>query len=122
MSYTIDYKDSKVLVTFDEDLKEGEITTAFLEIVDVIDIKDIKHIIFDCSRAKNYTYPKDFKTRVQVVTRFSTSWNSNINIIFVATNPQVIYMVNGFINHDDDLKWKYHLFENLENALVYCNS
>ena len=60
--------------------------------------------------AKDYTFPKDYMTRVKVVTHFSTTWNSKINIIFVSTNPQISHMVNGFINHDDDLKWKYHLF------------
>lgn len=122
MSFNLDFLDDKAIATFNEDLKEGEITTAFLEIVDTINIKELKHIIFDCSKAKDYTFPKDYMTRVKVVTHFSTTWNENINIIFVSTNPQVIHMVNGFINHDDDLKWKYHLFENLDMALSFINS
>lgn len=121
MSFKIDFLDSKVIATFSEDLKEGEITTAFLEIVDTIDIKEISHIIFDCSKAIDYAFPKDYMTRVKVVTHFSTAWNSNVNMIFVTTNSQVKYMVTGFMNHDEDLKWTYHLFENLKEALDWCD-
>ena len=40
MSYKIDFLENKVITTFNDDLKEGEITTAFLEIVDTINIKE----------------------------------------------------------------------------------
>ena len=56
-------------------------------------------------------------TKVKVVTQFSTAWNADINMLFVATNKQVRHMVNGFMNHYDDLKWKYHLFENINETL-----
>lgn len=121
MSYLLNFFDKKAIATFSEDLKEGEITDAFLEIVDTINIKEINHIIFDCSKAIDYTYPKDYMTRVKLVTQFSTTWNTDINIIFVATNKQVRYMATGFINHDDDLKWKYHLFENMKEAIAFTN-
>lgn len=121
MSYILNFFDEKAIASFSEDVKEGELTLAFLEIVDTINIKEIKHIIFDCSLAIDYTFPKDYMTRVKVVTQFSTAWNSNINIIFVATNEQVRYMAKGFINHSEDLKWKYHLFEKMSEANEFCD-
>jgi hypothetical protein len=117
----LNFIDKKAIATFSKDLKEGEITAAFLEIVDTINIKEINHIIFDCSSAVDYTHPKDYMTRVKLVTQFSTAWNTDINIIFVATNLQVRHMATGFMNHYDDLKWKYHLFESLSEALKLSN-
>lgn len=117
MSYILNFSNKKVITTFSNDVKEGELTAAFLEIIDTINIKEINHIIFDFSKAIDYSYPKDYMTKVKVVTQFSTAWNANINMIFVATNKQVRHMVNGFMNHYDDLKWKYHLFENINEAL-----
>ncbi|PHR72243.1 MAG: hypothetical protein COA67_05405 [Lutibacter sp.] len=121
MGFKINFIDKKTVATFSKDLKEGEITAAFLEIVDTINIKEINHMIFDCSKAVDYTSPKDYMTRVKVVTQFSTAWNADINMLFVATNTQVRQMVTGFMNHYDDLKWKYHLFEKISEAHDFCD-
>lgn len=121
MSYILKFYDKKIITTFSEGVKEGELTAAFLEIIDTINIKDVNHLIFDFSKAIDYTYPTNYMTKVKVVTQFSTAWNSDINMIFVATNIQVRHMVTGFINHDKDLKWKYSLFEKLEEALLFSN-
>ena len=64
MSFKIAFLEKKIVVTFNKDLKEGEITTAFLEIIDTIDIKEVNHLIFDCSKALDYTYPTDYMTRI----------------------------------------------------------
>jgi hypothetical protein len=60
-------------------------------------------------------------TKIKVFTQFSIEWNANINVIFVATNVQVRRMAIGLMNHYDDLKWKYHLFENISDAYNLCN-
>jgi len=121
MSFKIDFLEKKIVVTFSKDLKEGEITTAFLEIIDTINIKEVDHLIFDCSKALDYSYPIDYMTRIKVLTQFSIEWNADINVIFVATNLQVRHMVKGLINHYDDLKWKYHLFKDISDAHSLCN-
>jgi hypothetical protein len=121
MSFKIDFLGKKIIATFSKDLKEGELTTAFIEIVDTINIKEVNHIIFDCSKALDYNYPSDYMTRTKVITQFSTAWNADVKVIFVATNLQVRQMALGLVNHYDDLEWTYHLFENISDAHRLCN-
>lgn len=118
MNYKIDFLDTDIFVSFN-DLKEDEIIDAFIEITDTIDIKKIKNIIFDCTNATNYTSPKNYLKKAKIVTLFSVEWNSKITIVFVATNPIVRKMVSDFINHKDILKWKYMLFDDLDQALSW---
>ena len=113
MPYKINILDKKATATFNDTAAKHEITNAFLEIVDTVDVKELNFIIFDCSKVVNYSIPADYIWRVKVLTRFSESWNENITIIFVATNSEIRYMVKTYIDRSD-LKWDYHLFENLE--------
>lgn len=116
MSYKINYLDNKAIVTFTNIIEEKGITKAFLEIVDTISIEKLNYIIFDCANVITYTIPADYMTRVKVLTHFSTSWNPNIAILFITTHPEIISMVTGFINHNDDLKWGYYLFDDMRSA------
>lgn len=121
MGFKINILDKKATVTFNETAEENEITNAFLEVVDTISIKKLNYIIFDCTNVINYAVPADYMARVKVVTHFSTAWNSNITIIFVATNSEIRFMATAFINHTEDLKWNYMLFDNLEETLKWCD-
>ena len=121
MSCKIDYSKDKVIATFGEKIKESEITETFLKIIDTINIININAIIFDCSKTINYTIPAGYMSRVRVVTRFSTTWNSILDFIYVTTNKEIIHMMTDIMNHDQDLKWKYHLFEKKEEALQFLN-
>ena len=121
MSSKIDFLKSKVIATFGERIEESEITDTFLKIIDTIDIKSINAIIFDCCKTIDYTIPADYMSRVRVVTQFSTTWNSKIDFIYVTTNKEIIHMMSDIMNHDQDLKWKYHIFENLEGALQFLD-
>lgn len=116
MGFKINYSDKKAIVIFNDKAEENEITNAFLEIVETISIKKLNYIIFDCTNVISYYVPADYLTRVRVLTRFSTAWNSDINIIFIATNSEIRFMVNGFINLGDDLQWEYYLFDDMESA------
>lgn len=121
MSYNIDFIKNKAIITFSETAEENEITHAFLEVVDTIDIKKLNCILFDCTKVINYAIPADYMSRVKVVTKFSTAWNSDVHIIFIATNSEIRYMAEGFINHSEDLKWKYYLFDNLADVQKLCD-
>jgi hypothetical protein len=121
MSYKIDYSKDKVIATFGEKIKESEITETFIEIIDTINIININAIIFDCSKTIDYTSPADYMSRVLVLTRFSTTWNSKLDFICVTTNKEIILMMTDIMNHDQDLKWKYLLFEKKEEALQFLN-
>ena len=121
MPFEINIIDKRATATFNDTAAENEITNAFLEIVDTISIKKLNYIIFDCTEVINYVIPSDYMRRVKVVTHFSTSWNSEVTIIFVATNSEIRYMATAFMNHSEDLKWEYELFENLEETLKWCD-
>lgn len=121
MSFKINILERRAFITFNDTAEENEITNAFLEVVDNISINKLNYIIFDCTNVINYAVPADHMARVKVVTHFSTAWNSNIAIIFIATNSEIRYMATAFINHNEDLKWKYLLFENLNETLKWCN-
>jgi hypothetical protein len=121
MNYKIDYSKDKVIATFGEKIKESEITETFIEIIDTINIININAIIFDCSKTIDYRIPPDYMSRVVVLTQFSTTWNSKLDVICVTTNKEIILMMTDIMNHDQDLKWKYLLFEKKEEALQFLN-
>ena len=114
MPYKINILDKKATATFNDTAAKHEITNAFLEIVDTVDVKELHFIVFDCSEVVNYLIPADYLWRVKVLTRFSESWNPNITIIFVATNSEIQFMAKAYMNLSENLKWDYKLFENLE--------
>ncbi len=116
MSFTLKYYPKKVIATFKNTVAYLELTRAFVEIVETVDIKKLSFIIFDFTKITSYTIPEDYLERVKFVTRFSVSWNSNIDIIFIATNPNVRHMATAYVNHKDNLKWKYHLFKDMETV------
>ncbi len=116
MSFKINFSKKKATVIFNNSAEENEITNAFLEIVETVSIKKLTYIIFDCSEVVSYSIPADYLTRVKVLTRFSTAWNSDINIIFIATNSEIRRMATDFINLGDDLKWEYFLFDDMEST------
>ncbi|PCI11390.1 MAG: hypothetical protein COB73_02185 [Flavobacteriaceae bacterium] len=116
MSFTIKYYPKIAIATFKSEVKSLEPTNAFVELVETGNIKKIDYIIFDFTDITAYTVPEDYMERVKFVTEFSVSWNSNIDVIIIATNPEIRFMITAYINHKDNLKWKYHLFNDMESA------
>ncbi len=116
MSFKIDFSERKVTSTFNNIVKENEIKNAFLQIVETIDIKKIDYLVLDFTGIISYTIPKDYMNILKTVTHFSTTWNSEIDIIVIATNPEIRAVVNGIIKHSAEFKWGYHLFDDLETV------
>jgi len=121
MSYKINYFEKKVIATFKSDIGESDIKKAFLEVVENSNIKKLKSIIFDYTNITSYTITNDFVNTVKIYTRFSTAWNENINAIAVATNENIKNINLELAKHKDKLIWNYMLFENLDEALKWCN-
>lgn len=121
MPFKINFLDKKATATFNDTAAKHEITNAFLEIVDTVNVKKLNYIVFDCTQVINYIIPADYKWRVKVLTRFSESWNPDITIIFVATNSEIRFMVKAFMDLSKDLKWDYKLFKNLEELDKWFN-
>ena len=121
MPFKINFLDKKATATFNDTAAKHEITNAFLEIVDTVNVKKLNFIVFDCTQVINYIIPADYKWRVKVLTRFSESWNPDITIIFVATNSEIRFMVKAFMDLSKDLKWDYKLFKNLKELDKWFN-
>ena len=121
MSYTIDFLDKKVVATFSGDIEGEEIENAFVNVIENGDIKKLKSIIFNYSNVTSYTVPENFLETVKAFTRFSTSWNKNINAIAVGTNETLKKVNKKLAEHKKELVWSYLHFENLESALSWCN-
>lgn len=119
MSYTLDYYPKKVIATFKNDIELLEISKAFLEVIETVSIINLNYLVFNLTNITSYTIPDNPLERLKLITQFSTAWNSNITVIFVATNSEIKHMVTGFMIHsqsNDDIHWQYHLFEDMESA------
>jgi len=116
MSFKINYQTEKIIATFKDNLENLELTKAFFEMIETVSIININYLIFDLTDITSYTIPENYIEKLKLNTQFSTSWNSNIAVIFIATNSEIRQMVTGFINHNEDLKWEYHLFDDMENV------
>jgi hypothetical protein len=116
MPYKINIINKKGIITFNDTAAKKEITNAFLEIVENVDVKELDYIIFDCTEVINYVLPADYLWRGKLITKFSESWNPNITIICVATNSEIRFMASAFVKISKELKWNYKLFKNLEET------
>jgi len=116
MSFTTKYYPKIAIAIFKNEVYSLEPTNAFIELVETANIKKIDYILFDFTGIASYTIPEDYMERVKFVTKFSVSWNSNIDVIIIATNPEIRFMITAYINHKENLKWKYHLYHDMESA------
>ena len=112
MSFKINFLDNKVIATFSNEVHKDDIRNAFLYVVENGNIKKLKHIIFDYTITTEYSIPEDFLETVQVFTKFSQTWNTNINAITVATNENLRFVSKEVIKNSQklDLLWNYILF------------
>ena len=122
MSFKIDFLGTKVIATFSKEVQEDEIKDAFLYVVENGNVKKLKHIIFDYTNTIEYAIPDNFLETVQVFTKFSQTWNTNINAIAVATNQNLRIVTNEIIKNSEKLNllWNYMLFDDLTKALNWC--
>ena len=116
MSFKIHFTEKKATAPFNNIVEENEITNAFLEIVETLSIKKLDYIILDFSDIIFYTIPKDYKNILKMITHFSTTWNSEIDVIVIATNPEIRVVVTEIINNSSEFKWEYHLFKDIETV------
>lgn len=116
MSFIINFSKKKVTATFNNKVEENEITDAFLQIVESVDIKKLDYIVLDFTDIISYVIPKDYMNILKTITHFSTTWNAEIDVIVIATNPEIRVVVNGIIKHNEEFNWEYHLFEDIETV------
>lgn len=121
MSYKNSFTNNRAICTFNGDLKELEIRYAFLDLIESKDIKKLKSIIFDFTNINSYILPEDHINTIKNYTRFSVSWNKNINAIAVGTNENIRKGLADILTHKKELVWNYMLFDNLNDALKWCN-
>lgn len=122
MSYKTDYYEDKIIATFTGNIEKNEIRYSFLEILENVSIKKIKHLIYDYSGVENYEVPDDILDTVKNYTKFSETWNNKVNIIAVGTHQNVQKAANIIIENRKnlDLIWDYLLFEDMETAMEWC--
>ncbi len=120
MSFTIKILKESAIATFSNSVEENEIKNAFIKVTESVSIEKLNYIIFDYSNITSYTIPKDYINTLKMVTHFSTNWNRNIKAVTVATNKNIRTAVTEIMKHNKDLKWEYHLFEDLDVALKWC--
>ncbi|GAB1309455.1 hypothetical protein KH5_21380 [Urechidicola sp. KH5] len=114
MSFKINYLDNSVIATFEKEIKKDELIHAFVEIIETVRISKLSKIIYDCTATEKYTPPIDYLEKLQIVTQYTSSWNSNVDIICVTAQPDLASMVKSIMKHQDKLVWSYHLYENMD--------
>lgn len=122
MSVKIKFLKKGVIATFNGNIEENEIRDTFIDIIEKVSIKKITYFLFDFSDINSYTIPPNYMNIVKMITHFSVSYNENIKGIIVATHPSITSVVSEIINNQEELKWEYFLFENIDDALLMANS
>ena len=122
MSFNIDFLQKKIIVTFNNPYEKGDIRNSFINITENINLKKIDHLIYDYSNIKSFSTPKEYIKILKLLTKFSTSWHNNLNILCIAKNIDLRNMITTIIGYNKnlDLKWNYMLFKNLEETLKWC--
>ncbi|AOW19971.1 hypothetical protein [Urechidicola croceus] len=70
MKFEIIYTNNKAITTFKDDIGGYEILKAFTEIIDYIDLDNLKYIIFDYSNITSFTIPPDYIKTLKTFTQF----------------------------------------------------
>lgn len=122
MGFNTEFHKEKVIITFDQVYNKGDIMDSFISLTENVSLKKMNHLIFDYSKVNSFPIPEEYITHLKLLTKFSLSWNKNINIISIATNSNIKKMVTGIINYNKGgkLQWNYMLFESLNDALKWC--
>lgn len=116
MSVHIEFKNSRITATFSGNIEENEIRDTFIDIIEKISIKKITFFLFDFTAITSYTIPPNYMNILKMITHFSVSYNKDVKAIIVATHPNITSVVKEIINNQEELKWKYFLFDNLSDA------
>lgn len=120
MSFKLNFLKDRVVATFENDVLENEIKNAFIELVDSVSIKKIKFLIFDFSGIESYHIPKDYMETLKMITLFSSTWNTEIKVAIIATNPNIKTVVNGILEKQEDFAWKFNLFKEIQSGIDWC--
>ena len=121
MSAEINYKADKVIVTFTGIVKENEIKNTFLEVTETVRISKIKLFALDFTTITSYEIPKDYMNVLKTFTKFSSTWNSDIKVIVIATNPEIRKVLTAVINSHEEFNWQYLLYTDMETAIAANN-
>lgn len=116
MSFILDFSKNKATAAFSNIVGENEIKNSFLDIIETVNIKKLNYIVLNFTDIISYTIPKNYMDILKLTTHFSTKWNSEITVVVVATNAEIRIVVENIIEHQNQIKWKYFLFEGMETA------
>lgn len=121
MSFEIEYSEKMIGATFNGEISGSHIMKAFVEVTENGNIESLNHIIFDYTNITSFTTVTDFVEITKTFTQFSVAWNKNINAITVTTNTNLRKVITEVMKHKKDLVWNYMLFDNLNDALKWCD-
>ena len=120
MSFELNFLKDRVTANFSSDVKAYEIKDAFLEIVENVNIKKIDFLMFDFTKTISYTPPKDYMETLKLITLFSSTWNPQIKVAIIASEPNIIMVMNEVIKLQEEFTWEFKLFEDKVSGIKWC--
>ena len=120
MSFELNFLKDRVTANFSSDVKAYEIKDAFLEIVENVNIKKIDFLMFDFTKIISYTPPKDYMETLKLITLFSSTWNPQIKVAIIASEPNIIMVMNEVIKLQEEFTWEFKLFEDKVSGIKWC--
>ena len=58
---------------------------------------------------------------LKTITKFSSAWNTNVEVVIIATNPDIRTVVTAIIKNQEEHNWQYQLYKGIETAKEFNN-
>lgn len=112
MSYKVKYFPKKVSISYSYEIHKDDLRSAFLDITETADIRNLEYIVHDFSKVTKFEYeiPKDFLKKAKIITQFCSNWNADIKVIAIAKNENIKKIFNKTIENRDVVIWEHFLF------------
>ncbi|MFB6340413.1 hypothetical protein ACE01N_04910 [Saccharicrinis sp. FJH2] len=121
MSYTMEWCDSNVYVTFGASVEGKEI----IKIDDIIygdsRLENMHFQLFDFSKTCDINmHAADMKI-IGILDKKASHWNNHVKVAIVSVNKQLEDLVDDYVRIMADTNWQVKMFTTRNEALKWCN-
>lgn len=120
MAYTIEWKHSDIIVTFDGKLIKEDILSVDNHIYGNSKFDKMKYQIFDYSRVTEVALSEADVKIISILDKSSTMWNNHVRVAIITDDVKIFGLAEIYRAILIDTKWLVEIFTNFDEALAWC--
>ncbi|MFB6317661.1 hypothetical protein [Saccharicrinis sp. FJH54] len=122
MSYTMEWCDSDVYITFGDRVEGEEILLVDDIIYGDSRLEEMHFQLFDFSQTIHVNMDVFDMKVIGVLDKKASRWNDHVKVAIVTTNNELEQLVDYYAGIMADTNWQIKLFTTKPEAVSWCNS